>query len=63
MPSNRGSEKIGDVLDDVSSGDLTNASRIMWEEARSHPSFSTCVCPGIEFLCALYEQGYRLVKE
>lgn len=62
MPSNQGSEKIDEVFDDVNLGDLSAAARIMWREARNHPDASTCECPAVEVLCALYERGYKLVK-
>jgi hypothetical protein len=63
MPSNQGSEMIDAVFEDVDITSLNTASKVMWREARNHPSTSTCECPATEVLCSLYESGYRLVKE
>lgn len=59
--SNQG-RPIGQLLEDVSFGDLENAAQAMWLEATRHPATATCECPVIEALGVLYEQGYRLVK-
>lgn len=63
MPSNQGSHAIDEVFDDCDPEDIEHAAKAMWSEFHNHPPGASCFCPAVEVLCALYEQGYRLVKE
>lgn len=63
MPSNQGSEMIDQLFTDCDTRDITTASVVMWQEVHNHPVGASCFCPAVEALCALYEHGYRLVKE
>lgn len=63
MPSNQGSNMIDTLFDDCSPRDIDKASKVMWREFHNHGAGASCSCPAIELLCALYEQGYYLVKD
>jgi hypothetical protein len=63
MPSNQGSVMIDSLFDDCKPADIDKAAKVMWREFHNHPVGASCFCPAVEVLCALYEQGYRLVKE